>query len=305
MEREYASRIGLKGLMKQSDESFDTFHNAVTHLFPNHYDSDLIKWAFAVSTTRAWITEMTTESGETVHVRSLVPLGDLFNHGAVGGLGVYPKQNSVASPVIMQIYNDESKVDDKTKEEEIFMDYGMSENPARFPVIYGFVDASAPTFPAMWVINAALERAGTEDGVAMGFDDFKLVAFDTETGSPSPFLWDAYLYNIHFDELRRSEGRPAPEEKLRQDLLQIVERSCREGNRSNAMQYLHLKCLPKMIEFLILDVGDIMNKLGPLPPDLADNKDYPHYNMIRSFHQYQLTVLKKVKRFLESEQEAI
>lgn len=295
-ERDYASKLPLKGMMDRFDAKLEAFQNTLHDILSNHkYDEELIKWAFAITHSRCWAATYSDSNGN--HVVNLVCFGDMFNHRSNGT--VIRLQGSVNDPVLM-ISQEAADVD--ACGDEYFMNYGTEWFSARFPVVYGFCDSSLSMLPATTIVNHFSAFPGDEvkkKAEAMGFTDYGAVAFSTKDGTFSDRLYHAALYLVILEELYRSEN---PSDIIAAaDDIKIVE-TIFTSNCSNteALDEMHQKYDRKVLEYLHKQVTHTISQLGSIPEvDEEFLVRHPHWKMLSEYHQMFLGMYEKAQQNIE------
>ncbi len=140
-------------------------------------DKELLRWAFNVVFTRCW----SQDGDEDEHLKDIVPMGDMFNHGHPGNVFIH--------------YDDDRNLEiilknDTEPGDALSLSYGFETNPYRFMVVFGFVDRSQET-----IFSQLMASNPTERHVELGYDVAKMT-FNTTDGSFTEELWDFVLYSL-------------------------------------------------------------------------------------------------------------
>jgi len=138
-------------------------------------NSDLQKWAFQISYTRAF--EAEDGSGDL----RIVPMADMFNHGTEIEIafGCDEEGNCYAQTIR-----------DVPAGSPLRMSYGDPTNPSYLFARYGFVDESSPaTFCKIMIPH---KNSQLED---MGYAHNRML-FYKDTGEVSEEVWDVLLYQL-------------------------------------------------------------------------------------------------------------
>ena len=309
-EMNYARKLGLTNTFESAYREWEAFVVMLNEILPHAtYDPDHVKWAFATCMTRAWKASYKASTGESVY--NLVCIADMFNHRYYSN--VMYEQDSVDSPVEM------IQIDHDSDDDGLYMSYGNT-NLARFPVIYGFCDTSCPTIPALIIINSFTDDSNIlEAAKIFGFTSTDAMVLYTEDGAISDRVWNAILYRILLDELRKAQGS---KERLRliQSELDILYKACRkkpqgpmiellEGDEKDALDHLHYKYRQEMIEDISWYVKVMLDSL-PNPEEETkkiledasggENCTTSNWNMLREFNEHIRKTYLNVQEHMET-----
>jgi len=134
---------------------------------------ELAKWAFAVVYTRGF----KTYDGDF----TIVPVGDMFNHGTETELDVNFDENGNYFAYTSR---------DVPAGSPLRMMYGDPTNPSHLLARYGFLDESSPaTFCKIMVPRPSQKLKD------IGYDESRMVFFK-DTGDVSPEVYDVLLYQL-------------------------------------------------------------------------------------------------------------
>jgi hypothetical protein len=163
---------------------------------------DTLRWAFSVVFTRSW---RTPDGRQAI----LVPLGDLLNHDSQMA-NVQPcfrqddassasSSSSISSSSSLHLCLTKATTDagagtssSSSTRTELQLTYGMSEHPARFLVIFGFCDVTAPYVDAHIVDCFGTDAILSEWPL---IDTTQLVVSTTD-GAIAEEVWNVFLYRV-------------------------------------------------------------------------------------------------------------
>ena len=206
-ERAIVDRLAPQFLAHQEHQweafkrAFETTKVVVADLeIVNH---DIFQWAFSVVFTRSW----RTPDGKHA---AIVPLGDMFNHGLPSNIHV--KMHADACQMLLK--------EAAQKGEGLYLDYGISQFPERFLVMYGFCDRSCQTI----YIDIPFNKHEAKVAQNLGFRDFTKVFINVDTLELSETAFDAIMYKIAAEDLTENyhlATTKALQEKLVVDWINI------------------------------------------------------------------------------------
>lgn len=154
----------------------------------------LVRWAFTVVFTRSW------RSPDRQHAQ-IVPLGDLANHNSQMA-NLQPLFRPVDGA--FQFYLTKDAVDvSELAPSDLYLSYGLSHNPGRYLVLFGFCDISAPYVDARIdfledEVDNSIASSSSDLGTEwpMGYLDQSRLVISTSSGSLSEEVWIAFLYKV-------------------------------------------------------------------------------------------------------------
>ncbi|KAG7355693.1 hypothetical protein IV203_000379 [Nitzschia inconspicua] len=153
----------------------------------------LVKWAFTVVFTRSW------RSADRQHAQ-IVPLGDLANHDSQLA-NLRPLFRPVDGAFQFYLTRDLMNVSELLPG-KLYLSYGQSYCPARYLVLFGFCDVSAP------YVDAHIDFLEDEEDIAnkdlendgnlwpMRYLDQTCLVISTKSGAMSEEVWIAFLYKV-------------------------------------------------------------------------------------------------------------
>ncbi len=142
---------------------------------------DLVKWAFSIVFTRSWRSPDRTQA-------QIVPLGDLANHDSQFA-NLKPGFRQTDGAFQFFVTNDINVVGSASP--KLYLSYGLTYAPARFLVIFGFCDVTAPFIDA----NLDFLQPNGDGEWPTILDPSQLVA-STLNGALSEEVWIAFLYKF-------------------------------------------------------------------------------------------------------------
>lgn len=288
---------------------------------------EILKWTFSVVFTRSW----RTPDGQHANI---VPLGDSFNHHSQNA-NIQPSLNKKNSNGNNNNKNVDAATSDDSlqlvltrkdattssttgntmtkpsKTNDLYLSYGMSQFPARFLVVFGFCDQSAPYVDAhidtetLKPTTTTAAKAATtptttadDESLMMLIDPMQLV-ISTKGGVIAEDVWYYFLFMV------LKEQDPIQLEKLVK---------AAEGNADvNADHYEvgignMLNELLDQWEFVVAQrlknhIDMVLDVYYPLLPD--NNNDNPNNNnnimsMILKHHYFMRETFLKAKHHVES-----
>lgn len=270
IERGYLERLA-PDFLEHQNQQFEAFVNTFD-LLSTPTDDTILYWAFSVVFTRSW----RTPNGKNAVI---VPIGDMFNHDSRNS-NVYVLMTEDRVQIIMK----ESAVRGQT----LYLDYGISERPERFLVMYGFFDKSCGKI----FLGIPFEEKDMNAAESMGFTDCKLVTIDTQQGKLSKTAWDAVLYKVL---LEHSTG----------DEAKMLRESIESGN-IRIQRELHDRCKVKTAQWVSSYAEEMIEKYSI--PALQNEVDTPSFRRQTVFRHYCAfmhstwqRVQRDVKRIIMSE----
>lgn len=225
-------------------------------------NKDLIKWAFNIVTTRAF--------GEDEE-KTIVPLGDYFNHGTETEVDMSFDEEGNCNVFTTR---------DVPAGSPLRMSYGCPTNPSKLFAVYGFLDESSPaTFCKIMTIKP------TDELKNLGLD-FSRMLFYKETGDISEEVWDVLLYETLKDN--REHQQSFYEAHMRGD--------------ANTKQEFHQHYFPQTSAALAKHVDTFLKQLETLMEKTVgvDPVTHPRLPLIMQHNEYVKETFLAVKANLES-----
>ncbi len=146
-----------------------------------------VQWAFSIVLTRSWRTADGSEA-------TIVPIGDMFNHHSQEA-NVRPCYRERDNALQLCLTKDTDCSYDRPA--GAYLSYGLSHQPARFLINFGFCDTTAP------LIDAHVDRYLMRNGLPSILDEKVWPPFDpshlvvsTQNGIVSEDVWIIFLLKI-------------------------------------------------------------------------------------------------------------
>ncbi|CAB9524080.1 M protein repeat protein [Seminavis robusta] len=313
LETAYARKLGMGNYLDHQHGQWQAFEASLRDIFPGHaQDAHKVKWAFSVVLTRSWRAGFRNAKQENRPIANLVPMGDMFNHRASATVSV--KQDADDCPVTVHL-KQQSLVDDTTSVEEemesvdngLYLNYGFSENPERFLIVFGFADTSSPRICATSIRDLFVGGDHDENGLiswrSMGFQDSSKLVLYCQDGGISNTLWNAVLFQVIQSNLRNH-----PDNLQYQCDWKIFHTTCTNLEILDTLSNddflgLHQKYRQEVVDFLRRHVEDLLtNQFGPLPDFSGEDLlAHPRLAMLLDYHLFMRSVYQKVHHGLLSD----
>ena len=297
MEREVVKRMAPQYLEHQ-DRQWETCRNTLVSFLSDNepakelknwwmelndddYQEMMLKWAFSVVFTRSWRTPDRKDA-------TIVPLGDMVNHDSQRA-NIRPSLEEEPSCASLQLCLTESlkNVNEKSNgAENLYLSYGISEYPARFLVVFGFCDVSAPYVHVGDFLKEDPYVGGLlkEDALSeLPPIDMTQLVVSTANGTIAEEVWNVFLYKVlqqrdplQLQSLRDAfERNPMEADAVLQDLMTEWEYSV-----ARALQ------------------AHIQNILDNIYPQMMLNElvlgRHPRLAMITNYNQSMRTIFSRV-----------
>lgn len=175
--------------LSNQDIQWTSFRNAARSLENHHpslfnalslHDETILLWGFSVIFTRSW------RSKEDNSVCTIVPIGDMFNHhGTLSNVRVTSQDDSKDVRIVL--------TEDANRGASLCLNYGITQLPARFLIIFGFADESSPEIFANIMFD---DSAHFKEAEEMGFTAYNRCVFRTSDGAVSNTARNAVLYKV-------------------------------------------------------------------------------------------------------------
>jgi hypothetical protein len=261
-------------MLRVSPDNNDTFPIVVDDDDDDAADTDLLlHWIFNTVFTRCWrYPELLPNGRERCDI---VPLGDMFNHNAEPTVDIdYDGDGKIEFSLQQQ--QQPSNLDEKPPVAAI--SYGLSTNPYRFLVIFGFVDETQPE-----VFCQLVAKNPSQQLVDMGYDANQMV-FRTSDGAISNAVWHVILYQLL---------EQAPE-------LQNLLHQAHINNQTHVTQSLHAQYHRETCTLLLRHVEKSLQEFQILLKNANrhSDQDRPRLELIRRHLRFMANTFEKVRRNL-------
>jgi hypothetical protein len=226
-------------------------------------NDDLTQWAFNVVFTRGW--------GNAIGECDIVPMADMFNHGAEADVEVQYDKDGNCNVVLIH--------GDVPAGAPLRLSYGLPTNPSRLLATFGFLDESPPaTFCKIMALRPSQEL------LDIGYD-FSRMVFYVEDGAIAEEVWDVVLYSL-------LEDLP--------DVRQAFYDAHRKGDRDTKVA-IHGQFFLQTCNALLAHVDGTLMELEELSQQIEKEGTSKHARlpMIRDHNEFVRETFLKVKARLD------
>ena len=277
-------------------------------------EDDVVKWAYSIVLSRCWKyadqveDPMNTDKDEIVRT-DIVPLGDMFNHADPANVVVHYVNDSDEHTAIEEKNSDDDSTNAvkfvltqdieldqvSTRPEQLCLSYGLSTNPYRFLILFGFVNENMQNiFCQVLFTNPSKEMAD------LGCNDRSKMVYRTEDGGIANAVWDTVLYALLEQQTGNSEAEAA-----RKTLYQAHIDGDDKTKAEIRQKYLLESCLTlrNHVVKTLNEINSLVDKVDNIMEASGDasmvEKEYPRLSMIHRHNLYVQSVFQKVKDRLD------